>query len=184
MKNKNRVCPASHSWSLNNFIRKIIHNPKFLFGKYIKKGDKVIDLGCGPGLFSVAMAKIVGKKGKVIALDIQKEMLNKLKKKIEGTLWEKTIKLHKSKPDNLMVKEKINFALAFYVIHEVPSQEKFMRQVYNILKLGSKFLIVEPNHHVSKKDFAKTIKIALSLGFKKISYPKILFSRAVLLEKK
>jgi len=44
-----------------------------------------LDLGCGPGFFSVEMAEMVGASGKVIAVDMQEGMLRKLESKIQGT---------------------------------------------------------------------------------------------------
>jgi arsenite methyltransferase len=41
----------------------------------LKQGDTAADIGCGGGYFSIAMARKVGNKGKVYAVDIDKEML-------------------------------------------------------------------------------------------------------------
>ena len=38
--------------------------------QYIKEGDHVLDLGCGPGLMTQKIAQIVGKKGHVLGIDI------------------------------------------------------------------------------------------------------------------
>ena len=54
----------------------LIQNPKKIMGAYVKPGDVVVDLGCGGGFFSVALAEMVGENGRVIAADLQKEMLD------------------------------------------------------------------------------------------------------------
>src|SRR5689334_18164636 len=41
----------------------------------LKPGDTVCDLGCGNGFYSVKIAKLVGERGRVIGVDIQREML-------------------------------------------------------------------------------------------------------------
>jgi len=71
-----RVCPPKHVKWLNNPLRKLIQNPKNIMGEYVSPGDTVIDLGCGGGYFTVALAKMVGDRGRVIAMDLQKEMLD------------------------------------------------------------------------------------------------------------
>ena len=84
MYNKNYtgdVCSHDHSFFLDNFIRRLIQNPRKIVGEYIHNGDTVVDLGCGPGYFSIDMAKMVGESGHVIAVDLQPEMLEKVKKK-------------------------------------------------------------------------------------------------------
>ncbi|MEA3513943.1 MAG: class I SAM-dependent methyltransferase [Nanoarchaeota archaeon] len=95
-KNK-RVCPVENAGSLDNILRKWIHNPKKILGNYVEEGMVVLDIGCGPGLFSVEIAKMVGKTGKVIAADLQEGMLKKLRSKIRGKDIERGIKLHVSK---------------------------------------------------------------------------------------
>src|SRR5476651_359136 len=41
----------------------------------VKQGDVVADLGAGSGFHTVKLSKLVGDKGKVYAVDIQKEMI-------------------------------------------------------------------------------------------------------------
>src|SRR3954447_5970259 len=45
----------------------------------VKPGDTVCDMGCGNGFYTLKLAKLVGKDGRVIAVDIQPEMLELLK---------------------------------------------------------------------------------------------------------
>ena len=61
----------------------------------------VLDLGCGPGFFSVDLALMVGKSGRVIATDMQEGMLRKLQQKIQGTDIEELILLHRCEPDKI-----------------------------------------------------------------------------------
>jgi len=82
-KNK-RVCPVEHAGSLDNIFRKWLHNPDKLLKNYVKDGITALDVGCGPGLFSIEMAAMVGKNGRVIAADLQEGMLKKLKNKISS----------------------------------------------------------------------------------------------------
>ena len=91
----NRVCSLKHAIFLDNVFRRWIHKPQKLLGDLIKEGMVVLDIGCGPGVFSVEMAKMVGKSGKVIAADLQQEMLEKLKRKIQGREIQNIITLHK-----------------------------------------------------------------------------------------
>src|ERR1051325_2669602 len=49
----------------------------------IKPGDAVVDLGCGSGYLTFPMAKMVGAKGKVYAVDIQEEMLDIVRKRMK-----------------------------------------------------------------------------------------------------
>ena len=48
---------------------------------HIRRGHKILDLGCGPGIDTIPLAKFVGSTGQVIGIDIDKEMINIANKK-------------------------------------------------------------------------------------------------------
>ncbi|MCK5005318.1 MAG: class I SAM-dependent methyltransferase [Candidatus Aminicenantes bacterium] len=180
---KNRVCPVEISDSLDSKLRRWIQNPRKILSPYIKKGMTVLDLGCGPGFFTIDIAKMVGKSGRVIASDLQEGMLQKLRDKIRGTELEEYIILHKSEEDKIAVLGNVDFILLFYMVHEVPSQEAFFNELITILKPNGQVFMIEPPFHVSKKDFENTIKIANTAGFKVTGKPKSLFDKSVIFEK-
>ena len=177
-----RICSWQIAWTLDNRVRRLVHNPYKILGEYIEEGQTVLDLGCGPGMFSLAMAKMVGEDGLVISVDIQEEMLQIVRRKSEDAGLKSRILLHKSRPDGIGVREKANFALAFYMVHEVPDKAGFLSEVATLIKPQGRALIVEPKWHVSESSFEETVEIAQSTGLRLISRPKILFSRAVLLQ--
>jgi ubiquinone/menaquinone biosynthesis C-methylase UbiE len=180
-KDRKRVCPLEKAKKLDSFFRRLIHNPKKIFGKYVKEDMTVLDIGCGPGLFAIELANIV-KDGKVIAADLQQGMLDILKKKIAGKEIEKTIELHKCDDDKIGISEKVDLVVAFYVVHELPSLENFLGEMKQIMKKDSYMVIAEPKTHVTKKEFEAYIEKAESLGFEFVEKPLILFSRAVVLK--
>ena len=184
MKNINtQVCPVALSGSLDNSIRKWLQNPEKILRTYITEGLTVLDVGCGPGFFSIEMARMVGKSGRVIAADLQEGMLQKLNEKVKGTELEERILLHKCGEDNIGVSEPLDFVLLFYIVHEVPNKEHFFNEIRTILKPQGQVLIVEPPFHVSKSAFEETIRKAGRAGLIVIERPKMFFSRAVLLKK-
>lgn len=144
----------------------------------------VLDLGCGPGFFSVELAQMVGKSGRVIAADLQEGMLQKLCDKIEGTELENRITLHKCEEDKIGVTENVDFVLAFYIVHEVVNKEGLFTEIETILKPNGQVLIVEPPFHVSMTAFEGTIGKAKIAGFTEVKRPKVLFNKAVVLKKR
>jgi ubiquinone/menaquinone biosynthesis C-methylase UbiE len=164
---RNRVCPVELADSLDSRIRRWLQNPQRILSPFIKEGMKVLDVGCGPGFFSVELAKMVGSRGKVYAVDLQEGMLQKLRIKIRGTSLEMIIQPIKCEKDEIVVPEKVDFILAFYMVHEVPDKDKLFTALKIFLNANGKFLIVEPKlFHVSKKEFASTIGKAEAAGFK------------------
>jgi len=184
MKNINtQVCPVALSGSLDNRIRRWLQNPEKILRPYINEGMTVLDMGCGPGFFTIEMARMVGKSGRVITADLQDGMLQIVKEKVKGTELEERILLHKCGEDNIGVLEPVDFVLLFYMVHEVPNKEHFFNEIGTILKPQGQVLIVEPPFHVSKSAFEETIRKAGSAGFVVIERPKVFFSRAVILRK-
>lgn len=176
------VCSYKIAWTLDNWLRRLLQNPYKIIGEYVKEGQTVLDLGCGPGFFSLAMAKLVGEKGKVIAVDIQDEMLQIVKIKSERHGFSSRIVLHKAEHEKLGISQTVDFALAFYMVHEVPDKKVFLSEVASHLKPDGRFLIVEPKFHVSKANFDSTLELARSVGLESIAEPKFSFDRAVLLK--
>jgi len=180
MGSKSRVCPVEKAGMLQGKVRKLVHNPKKILSRYVKPGMNVLDFGCGPGMFSIEMADM---GARVIAADLQQEMLDKLKENIGGTRFEENIVIRKCDENNINVGELVDFVLAFYVVHEVPDKKNLFSQFKKIMKEGSVLYIVEPSFHVSKNDFEETLAIAEEEGFKIVEKPRVFFSRTAVLKK-
>jgi ubiquinone/menaquinone biosynthesis C-methylase UbiE len=142
----------------------------------------VLEVGCGPGLFSVDMALMVGKSGQVIACDLQEGMLQKVREKIDGTELEARITLHKCEEGKIGVSDHLDFVLLFYVVHEIPNKQGLFDEIRSILKPNGQVLIVEPPFHVSKSAFEETIKKSREVGFIDTDGPNMLFHKTVILK--
>lgn len=179
-----KTCPVEYAGGLDNRIRRFLQNPRKLLGPFISEGMTVLDLGCGPGFFSIEIAKMLNDSGKVIAADLQKGMLDIVVRKIKGTELEQRIEIHKCESTKIGVTEKVDFVLLFYVIHEMTNQDKLLEELKSILKPGGKIYIIEPKFHVSKRSFEEMTDSIKKLGFEIIGSPKVFFSRTVLLSNK
>lgn len=76
------VCPWWGGYFIDNPLR-LLHNAEKILGPYVKPGMTVMDVGCGMGFFSIAMAQMVGDQGRVIAADLQEKMLDVLRRRAE-----------------------------------------------------------------------------------------------------
>ena len=178
------TCPVELAGGLDNSIRRLAHNPQKILKPFIKEGMTVLDVGCGPGFFSVEIAKMLNGAGKVIAADVQEGMLDKIRKKISGAALEQRIELHKSDYENIGVTEKVDFVLAFWMVHEVRNQKRFIEELSSILKPGGVIFIIEPKIHVPKTKFNAMVNMLKESGFTFLESPKVFFSRTVVLTKK
>jgi hypothetical protein len=109
-------------------------------------------------------------------------MLQKLRSKINGTPLEEIIKPIKCEVNEIIVPEKVDFILAFYMVHEVLDKDRLFESLKNILNGKGMLLIVEPKFfHVSKEGFALTIGKAEKIGFRATRGPKLAFGFSFLL---
>lgn len=177
------VCPHQFAFMLDNWFRKLLHRPEKIVGDYIKAGDTVIDLGCGPGFFSIDMAKMVGKEGRVIAVDLQKQMIEKVKKKAKKHSVIDRMDFHQCEQNKIGLTQTADFALAYYMVHEVPDSKSLLKEIKGMLKTEGKLLIVEPKMHVSDELFKTMLKDAEDVGFKVVDFPKGKGGRSILLTK-
>jgi SAM-dependent methyltransferase len=175
-----RVCPAAQSGWLVSPVRRLFNSPRRILAGLVHPGDVVIDLGCGPGYFTLPLAGMVGDAGQVIAVDVQTEMLAALRLRAEQAGLASRVRLWRSGPEGPGALGPADFVLAFWMVHEVPDQAGFLAQVHDSLKPQGLFLLVEPRGHVGKARFAETVGLAEKAGFVREARPRVGFSRAAL----
>jgi ubiquinone/menaquinone biosynthesis C-methylase UbiE len=121
----------------------------------MKKGDTVLDLGCGAGndVF-VARAK-VGDEGKVIGVDMTSEMIDKANRNKEK-LGLKNVEFRLGEIEQLPInKEVIDVVISNCVLNLVPNKEAAFSEIYRVLKPGAHFCISDI---VLKGDIPKGLK--------------------------
>lgn len=184
MKKAEPVCPPWLSWTLINPIRSLSQDPAKILRPFIKEGDTALDVGCGPGYFTTAMAELVGRNGHVIAVDIQAWMLERARRRLEKAGLSGRIRLHLARADRLDIpSDRVDFALAFWMAHEVPDKERLFSEILACLAPGGTLLMAEPRLHVHAKVFAAIAGAAIKAGFVSAGPVPVRFSRAALFRK-
>jgi ubiquinone/menaquinone biosynthesis C-methylase UbiE len=181
---RNRVCSVERAGALDISLRKLLQNPRKILKPFIREGMTVADIGCGPGFFTLEMARLVGGNGKVTAVDLQEGMLDIVRKKVTGSDLQNIIEFHNCPDDKIGLAKTFDFILIFYMLHEVPDKSAFLNEVCSLVKSNGKVLIVEPRFHVTKNNFDYSEEILKSIGFDIIEKPKVFFSRSVLIRKR
>ena len=174
------VCPWWLCFTFDNFLRPLFHDPVKMLKGYVREGDTVLDVGPGMGYFTIPMARMVGETGKVIAADVQQRMLTFLESRAKKAGLAQRIEPHLVSQASLGIHEQIDFALAFWMVHEVPDQGRFLGELKSLLKPRGLFLMVEPAMHVSKTMYQETERRAQAAGFALKERPKISMSRSTL----
>jgi ubiquinone/menaquinone biosynthesis C-methylase UbiE len=180
------VCPVWIGYLLASPLRKLIQNPRKILAPYVQKGMTVLDIGCAMGFFSLPMARLVGAEGKVICVDLQEKMLTSLKQRAAKARLTDRIETRLCPKDALGIDDlaqRIDFALAFALVHEVPDAKKLFSEIHTALKPSGKLMIAEPMGRVPEEHFNTSLAGAQQNGFKIIDRPSISRAHAALLLK-
>ena len=180
------ICPWWVGYFLMNPLRRFAHNPRKTLGAYVSPGMTVLELGPGRGFFTIDLARLVGPTGRIIAVDIQPRMLKAVERRAskEGLLERVELRLggnDASWAEGLT--GKVDFALAFFVMHEVPDVPGYCRLIKNALVGGGRLFVAEPKMHVSACDYAGTVEAARQAGFEIVGHPKVRRGRATVFRK-
>jgi ubiquinone/menaquinone biosynthesis C-methylase UbiE len=178
-----RCCPWWLAYSFDHPLRRLVQDPDDIAGPYVAEGMTVMDLGCGMGFYSLAMARMAGPSGRVISVDPQPEMLAVLQKRAAKKGVSGRIMAVRCRADDIVTRERVDFALAMWMVHEVPDRENFFRQVRECLKDGARFLVAEPRHHISRAFLEAEIGQAERCGLAVVERPRVGLSHAVLLKR-
>ena len=177
------ICPWWLAYTFDHSLRRFVHNPEKLLQPYLEEGMTAVDIGCGMGYFSIAMAGLVGDEGSVIAVDVQQRMLDVLRKRAEKAGMLPRIRCHRCESDDIGLKDGVDFALTFWMVHEVPDAQRLLGQIHDLLKPTGRYFLVEPKVHCSRDRFQETVAAASSAGFSLTKYPVVRLSYAALFRK-
>ncbi len=121
--------------------KKILPPEEVLKSCGLNQGMTVVDVGCGVGYFTIPAAKIVGEGAKVYAIDVQEEMINKLKQK---KLPPNVIPILAESDYNFPIDDKISdFTFLAFVVHENEDIEKFLNEIRRITKDDGRIVVLE-----------------------------------------
>jgi len=152
----------------SNYRRKIQPPHKIIQRSGIKEGMNVLEVGCGSGAFTTFVARAVGAKGKVYALDIQPNMLKQLENKLAKPENKdiKNIKMIEGNAYELPFDDNsLDGAYMITVLQEIPDRDRALQQVNRVLKPGGILAITElfPDPDYPWK--STTVKLGNRAGF-------------------
>lgn len=132
-----RMMAAIH----DNRLRRVLDNPKrSLKSAGIQPDQHVLEVGCGPGFFTTAAAKLVGDEGRVYAIDLQPLAIETTKKKLhEAGVKNVELRIADAAQTGLP-SESIDLVFLFGVVHALPL-DTVLPELYRILKAGGSIAV-------------------------------------------
>lgn len=112
----------------------------------IQKGSHVADIGTGTGFYSFAAAQAVGPSGRVFALDVQKDLLERLKHEAtqRGLGNITTVWVDAEKPNGTRLRDtSINLVILANIFFQAEDKDGLIAEVKRILAPGGSVLIVD-----------------------------------------
>ena len=158
----------------------------------VEEGDVVADIGAGAGVFSLRAAERVERTGKVLAVDVQPEMIDGLRMMMEKFGHDNIVPILGNIDDPKLPADSVDHALIVIAYHEFSQPGEMMRHVRTAMKRDGQLLCVEykvetpdsrvePLHKLSEAEIMQEIP---ALGFRRDRVIDIVPSQHVFVFKK
>lgn len=135
-------CPASLAFLVNNPVRQNYMRP-VLDRVGLQPGETVLELGPGPGAFTVDAARRVGPQGQLIAVDIQPEMIAQVETRVRQAGLN-NVQTHVASAYELPLADaSVDRAFLVTVLPEIPDPVRGLREIHRVLKPGGVFSTTE-----------------------------------------
>ncbi|MCY3006490.1 MAG: class I SAM-dependent methyltransferase [Planctomycetota bacterium] len=155
----------------------------------VQAGMTVCDMGCGDGYYTMELAKRVGPTGKVIAVDIQPEMLQELSRRCERNNLKNVDMVLGLPHDPKLPPGKVDLILMVDVYHEFSNPVEMLTAMRESLKPNGRIALVEfrgedpqvpikPEHKMTKKQILKEYeanKMGLVKEYDRLPWQHLMF---------
>ena len=158
-------CPPALSWYFESRFRKWYMRP-VLNRLGIRPGDRVLELGPGPGAFTVDAARRVGPEGHLTVVDIQPEMIAKVEKRLRAADVANAETHVASAYDLPLTDSSIDRAFLVTVIGEIADQNRALAELNRVIRPGGILSITEEWSDPDYLFAGETIRRVKSAGFR------------------
>jgi len=147
-----------------NFLLKWLRNPFHILQSLgLERGQKVLEVGCGPGFFTFAAAQIVGTEGCVYALDVNPFAIEHVSKTIRQKGVDNIKVHHANASDTNLPQNHIDLAFFIGVPHVAGGIQPVLRELNRVLKSNGKI-----SFHLGRWSEENLVEEMLESGFELI----------------
>lgn len=178
-------CPTWLGWmvELDNPFTKTNRAHVIIDNLNVKPGMNVLDAGCGPGRLTIPLAKAIGTKGTVTALDLQPGMLQRTKEKAHKENLHNIEFLQAGLGDGKLDHDKYDRALLVTVLGEIPDQTSALKEVFDALKPGGILSVTEIIFDPHFQSRSTVLNLGKQVGFREMNTTGNFLAYTMLLEK-
>ena len=133
----------------------------------LKPGEVIADIGAGSGYYSFRMAERVS-KGKVLAVDLQPEMLNIMRQKIKRNKVKNVELIQGQETNPNLAPQSVDMVLMVDVYHELSYPKEMMEQIVAALKPGGRFILLEYRMEDPKVPIKRLHKMSVKQAVKEM----------------
>jgi len=137
----------------------------------LKPGQNILEIGCGPGFFTIPAAKIAGKKGVVYALDNHPLAIKSVQKKVKKEEIGNVETIFSDATRTGLPDKSIDVTFLFGFFHHIEGLENIFSEIYRVLKPDG-LLTIEKTPWLSEE---KLITVTEKNGFIYLGHQKRVF---------
>ena len=118
----------------DTFYRAFVNPHRLLDAAGLKRGQVVLEVGCGPGFFVIPAAETIGKNGHLYTLDINPVAVEHVRNKVEAKGLTNTKVIHVDAAKTGLPDLSIDVAFLFGVIHSLKNLDGVLQEMHRVLK--------------------------------------------------
>lgn len=165
-------CPVWLRWfvELDNPFTKTNRAAFIVEHLAVEPGMTVLDAGCGPGRLAIPLARAVGAGGKVVAMDIQRGMLARVKEKAEAASRTNIEYLQAGLGEGKLPVNRFDRAVLVTVLGEIPDQASALAEIFAALMPGGLLSVTEVIFDPHFQTRGTVTRLALEAGFREKAF--------------
>jgi ubiquinone/menaquinone biosynthesis C-methylase UbiE len=109
----------------------------------LKEGEMVADIGAGSGYFTFHLARHVGEKGRIYAVDVSPDMILHINRRIRDAKANNIVSVLAEPDDPLLPEQSVNRFFICDVWHHVKNQTKYLSLMKKMLKPGGEIVMID-----------------------------------------